>query len=173
MVSNLLIGILTLPSTNATKGIMTLPSHLENITSDSGQYLTSISLGILYTLLKLANLLGVSTIDLNFLIILIYCQVEWVKEKGIKDLQTRKSGDVILRIAWRWLERLLVGRRKKLEKELKEKVKKNLEKNQICELRNWPELPLYIEEEGAGNGQKATLGFPCLFHFPKLQSNRS
>ena len=51
------MGILNPPSIMATSGITILPSPLESIASNSLQYL-----------LNLANLLRVSTIDLNFTI---------------------------------------------------------------------------------------------------------
>ena len=48
-------------------------------------------------------------------------------------------------------EETLGGERgEKLKKNIEEKLKKKLEKNEIWELRNWSKFSLYIEEEGAG-----------------------
>ena len=45
----------------------------------------------------------------------------------------------------------------KLKKNIEEKLKKKLEKNEIWELRNWSKFSLYIEEEGAGKCKEQPL----------------
>ena len=48
-------------------------------------------------------------------------------------------------------------RGEKLKKNIEEKLKKKLEKNEIWELRNWSKFSLYIEEEGAGKCKEQPL----------------